>query len=336
MFIQLSSVLLFLNVSNTIAVDLPEPRMVIKSGQTGEGKSTSANFLIGEAVECDDCTFAVCDDHDSCTFQTVGDVLEENQELKEKIKWLDEIIANNISNLEEMIMRNTDSIAAISATAAKNTKDIITQGENIAVNADNIENNALGLTSNTEKIDVNSEAILTNTNNIAENSEASAKNTLDIEDVRTQLEDAYSIFDSLPLGTIISWTPYPDKNTQNPSDIPKGWMLCDGSEIKEGPWADHLTPDINNSKRFLRGGVVADALNIEEDEVNTDGLTVTDNTFHTYGCPEGTTYVGSTGYGTCSSCDPDSYCQYTQSINGGSTETKPINMNVVFIIKINN
>ena len=42
------------------------------------GKSTLANVLIGEAVECNDCTFAVCDGHDSCTKNTkyaVGDWL---------------------------------------------------------------------------------------------------------------------------------------------------------------------------------------------------------------------------------------------------------------------
>ena len=103
---------------------------------------------------------------------------------------------------------------------------------------------------------------------------------------------------------------------------------------KEGPWAGHWTPDINNSKRFLRGSIVADALKTEEDSVNTDGLTVTDNAFHTYGCPDGTTWVGGTGTGTCNTCDSDSYCQHTQSVNGGASETKPININVAFIIKI--
>ena len=277
------------------------------------------------------------------TFRTVEDVLEENQELKNEIKWLNDVISNNITRLEarieaniENISRNTDSITATSATAAKNSHDILTQGESIAVNTDNIEKNAVGVTSNSDKINLNSEAIFTNIDNIARNSASSAKNANDIDDVRSQIEDAYATFDSLPLGTIISWTPYPDKNTENPSDVPQGWMLCDGSEIKEGPWAGHTTPDINNSKRFLRGGIVSDALKTEEDSVNTDGLSVTDNAFHTYGCPEGTTYVGPTGYGTCGECDSDSYCQYTQSVNGGATETKPININVAFIIKVNN
>ena len=34
------------------------------------GKSTLSNVLIGESVDCKNCTFAVCDGHDSCTKNT--------------------------------------------------------------------------------------------------------------------------------------------------------------------------------------------------------------------------------------------------------------------------
>ena len=98
------------------------------------------------------------------TFRTVGDVLEENQQLKDEIKWLNDVITNNISKIVESVGQNSEDIA----------------------------------------------------------------------ELRAEIDGGLNSIDQLPLGTILSWTPYPDSNTQQPSEIPDNWMLCDGSEITEG------------------------------------------------------------------------------------------------------
>ena len=137
------------------------------------------------------------------------------------------------------------------------------------------------------------------------------------------------------IGTILPWSPYPDKDTPNPATVPRGWVLCDGSEITEGDWIGRRTPDLNKSKRFLRGGHVGDALTLEEDSLNSR---------HTYK----DFYHNVDGYGSCASgehevtrrkactnhCGYDAICERTIALEGTSGETKPKNMNVVFIMKV--
>ena len=139
-------------------------------------------------------------------------------------------------------------------------------------------------------------------------------------------------------------------------DLPECYVPCDGSEITEGIWKGRRTPDLNNPKRFLRGGHVSDALKFEEDSLQEHSHTSTvSDPGHSHGysqwswkgVPDGNPdYVKNmlsdtcnydfpwTGYATTSS---KSYISI--SVNGVSgarkgSETKPKNMNVVFVMKV--
>ena len=51
--------------------------------------------------------------NDEFEFRTIQDVLDENQELKKEIKWLNDVITNNISDLIEecnLIFKSLDQI----------------------------------------------------------------------------------------------------------------------------------------------------------------------------------------------------------------------------------
>ena len=48
--------------------------------------------------------------HDQFLFRTIEDVLEENQELKAEVKWLNDVITNNISEIIQSLEKNSEDI----------------------------------------------------------------------------------------------------------------------------------------------------------------------------------------------------------------------------------
>ena len=156
-------------------------------------------------------------------------------------------------------------------------------------------------------------------------------------------------FNLAPIGTILAWTPYPDTNRQNIVSIPNGWVECNGSVITEGIWKGRRTPDLNNAKRFLRGGKISEVLQMESDSISLQNLHMShslkyyDIFYAGYdrNCgSDGATNYDSIEEPSISGRHKDFRCGKTSSVsgdinlNGGGSETRPVNMKVVWIMKI--
>ena len=101
------------------------------------------------------------------------------------------------------------------------------------------------------------------------------------EELSNAIEDAITYVDAnsevledfldvrmAPIGTIVGWTPKPNQDSKTFVDIPTGWQLCDGSQIKSGPWIGEMTPDLTaDGGRFLRGGTADTVLEYENDQM---------------------------------------------------------------------
>jgi hypothetical protein len=81
---------------------------------------------------------------------------------------------------------------------------------------------------------------------------------LDIDEHNTFVEETRP-----PVGSVIGWLPVFSES----KEPPQGWQRCDGSLITSGPFTGQETPDINNSGRFLRGGMDNLAVQVQEDAV---------------------------------------------------------------------
>ena len=183
------------------------------------------------------------------------------------------------------------------------------------------------------------------------------------DDVPELDENIFS--DLTPIGTILSWTPRPETTSTNVVDLPRGWMFCNGSDISEGPWKGGKTPDLNSIGAFLRGGSEDLVLEMEdgqledhthEDPGHSHGCSATsisdphNHKIHlrddrVYSCgsqcaaangesnsdSEDTTVKVTT---TCSLTSETSGLGGVSSSANSGSETRPINMKVLYIIRI--
>ena len=118
-------------------------------------------------------------------------------------------------------------------------------------------------------------------------------------------------------------------------DLPPGWQRCDGSTIEHpSPWAGRLTPDLNNEKRFLRGGHDNEQLTLEEDAVQSHNHNYEDR-HAAFMRPQDPDANHNCVYQMDYRDNEVQICYTTRStaLTGGG-ETRPKNMNVIFIIRV--
>ena len=117
-------------------------------------------------------------------------------------------------------------------------------------------------------------------------------------------------------------------------------MCCDRSVIPHGSiWAGKKVPNRNGERRFLRGGPDGDMLKVEDDSVRSHNhghsdTHVMNNGHVNSNCPDGTTKWKSADF-TEDGNNDDPICSWNPTTTSyGGEETKPKNMNTVFIIRV--
>ena len=65
------------------------------------------------------------------SFRTIDDILEENAAQKEEIRWLNDVITTNISELSNLIQKNTEGVVALQEDVVSIQEGVITIQEDI-------------------------------------------------------------------------------------------------------------------------------------------------------------------------------------------------------------
>ena len=172
-----------------------------------------------------------------------------------------------------------------------------------------------------------------------------------------QLTETIQNFAVAPIGTITAWASKPTKDTRETVNLPEGWVRCSGEIIPEpSVWAGQLTPDLNGERRFLRGAPDSEMLTMEEDQMQDHKHNISDpGHTHSYidkypNWDEGDIDDGFKGPGPFSDSQNDRYDKshtstsvksYTRmrvegvsSLYNFGSETRPKNMNVIYIIRV--
>lgn len=142
-------------------------------------------------------------------------------------------------------------------------------------------------------------------------------------------------FGIVPIGTIIAW----HKSMTGTPALPEGWVECNGQIISDlkSPYNGQTVPYLNaavqdgstNSGMFLRGGPASGVY--QADSTAPNGLVGTVDEM-------ATKYAGGHAYEEAPSAYSVLWSSYYRTIPvhfiGGDLETRPVNMSVVWIIRI--
>merc|ERR1712227_20663 len=272
----------------------------------------------------------------SFPFLDINDVWQENDRIND-------IIDDEISSLKEVIGHIQTTLSSLSSSMTINENNIQKNVEEIS----GVKDNLLDLTSNlltlSQRVDDVSLAVTENDQEIAINAQKIQENT----DSITETGSIVSAMADLPIGTIISWVSKVDNSGGESSDLPEGWLRCDGSIIPAPSiWEGKLVPDLNNEMRFLRGAPDSSILTMESDQLEEHKHEVNDPG-HTHPYKDSTadkdSQCLSIGFGCAH--DNQSHDRSTSSTSTGITvngvedgqsgsETRPKNMHVTFIMRI--
>lgn len=151
---------------------------------------------------------------------------------------------------------------------------------------------------------------------------------------------AFSGFGIMPIGSIIAW----HKSFSNTPALPDGWLECNGQTITDtdSVYYNQTLPDLNGDARFLRGSSTSGTEQTDAFQGHWHDVSATSGGYEWY-AKYNATYLDGSGEDayeprTANGSDRQK-AKTIQSDNSNGTpriaeETRPINMSVVWIIRI--
>merc|ERR1719320_1817761 len=107
----------------------------------------------------------------SLILKGIDDVLEENAEMKERIRWLEDVITNNISELVDSVTNVQDDMLIHWSWILKNNGNISDNLQMISDNTASIHDTHIIVDKNTQLITSNTDKIFDNTDKISDNND---------------------------------------------------------------------------------------------------------------------------------------------------------------------